>query len=269
MTEHDSEVTYSLGGIEKTVDFISIQGSIGAGKSTLLKSIRRYLVENRLSATEESHLRREDAVEQDFFLVVDEPLAEWSTPKYSDENGEKISLLNAFYRNPQKLGFAFQVNAFTSRLRNLRDTLRRLPHHEPPLRIHIISERSLATDRLFFRTVCESQSVPETKMELDIYESFHSLICDEINGRENVMVYLPVTVPVCQQRIQERARSDETESGIPDDYLRRLDSNHRAMVEQFHGKVIQLDRFEETLPQTEIDAIVERLMHDLRWRSRV
>jgi deoxyadenosine/deoxycytidine kinase len=255
------KAVFTLSGMEAVGHYITIQGSIGAGKSTLLASIRRYLERNHLSAIDP------DCESGDSFLVVDEPLGEWLVPKYGPD--KSLSILEAFYRQPKELGFAFQVNAFTSRLRHLRDSLNKLPPTQRG-RVHIIAERSMSTDRVFFETVCEHNHALE--IEWDVYSQFFALICDDLNQREDMMVYLPVSPTVCQERIAGRCRLEETENKIDPGYLALLDEKHRKMASEFGASpgrtLIRLDSFEANLCEEEIDSITEKFMEDLLTRIR-
>ena len=104
-----------------TVQIISIEGNIGSGKSTLLA----HLKENCPNV-----------------VFLKEPVDEWE--KIRDENG--TTMLEKFYADQTKYSFSFQMMAYISRLKILRDTIRN--HPERP--ITIITERSLNTDKMVF-----------------------------------------------------------------------------------------------------------------------
>jgi len=268
---------FTLTGMEMIDHYITIQGSIGAGKSTLLAAIRRYVERNQLSATDPTHLATASETKRDFFLLVDEPVKEWQLPKYGPD--KSVSIFGAFMSNQREMGLPFQVNTFTSRLRYLEEglnTLLPLVADESPfvcdeplvrIRRHVISEGSMLRDNLFMETVCEHYGM---EIEQDVYRQLFSLVCDEVNKREDTMIYLPVSPPVCQQRIVVRDRLEETEAGIDPAYMALLDTKHQEMTTRFASQegrsVIRLDAFEESMSEAEIDTLTDKLMSQLLER---
>lgn len=179
---------------------------------------------------------------------------------------EKISLLKAFYSKPAKYAFLFQVTAFTTRLRAFRDALRSLPPAARGRRIHLVTERTMETDDLFFDAVC--QSYPGLEMERDSYKAFHQLICNALNRRTTVMIYLPVSVAKCQQRQRIRDRLSETECGIDVAYLQLLDRLHQSRAENFttgrpDRRLVKLDAWEQEMSNTEIDTLMFDLIRKI------
>ena len=85
------------------IEIISIEGNIGSGKSTLLKKIKDIY-----STTTN-------------IVFLREPVEEWEAIK--DKNGE--TMLQKFYANQEKYSFSFQMMAYISRLKILRDTVKR------------------------------------------------------------------------------------------------------------------------------------------------
>jgi deoxyguanosine kinase len=81
---------------------ISIEGNIGSGKSTLLKILSRELSKNEK------------------YVFIQEPVQEWL--KIIDSTGENI--LNKFYSNQEKYGFAFQIMAFTTKLQSIKNSIK-------------------------------------------------------------------------------------------------------------------------------------------------
>ena len=83
-----------------TITVVSIEGNIGSGKSTLLHNLQEYYAN----------------VPEVIFLK--EPVDEWE--KIKDENG--VTILEKFYKNQEKYSFPFQMLAYVSRLKLLKDT---------------------------------------------------------------------------------------------------------------------------------------------------
>ena len=104
---------------------VSIEGNIGSGKSTLLANLRETY--------------KNDAN----IIFLKEPVDEWE--KIKDENG--ITILEKFYSDQNKYSFPFQMMAYVSRLKVLRDELKNIQFSEDKKTI-IITERSLHTDKM-------------------------------------------------------------------------------------------------------------------------
>lgn len=249
----------NLQGIEKILTYISIQGSIGSGKSTLLKHVIQYLEEHQLDASDPNHPIIEG---RDYYLIVNEPLAKWEA-EICIRDGRKISYLNEFYKDPEGMGFKFQIVTFVTRITELMESIEKIVESGNPRRIHIIAERSLRADNLFFQTVCQTNS----NMEIDksIYDTLYHLNCDKLNNREDMMIYLPTPPKTCKGRISMRDRKSETENTISEAYLSILDANHKSMVDAFErergiGSVIRLEDFNNHLTENEISTIVRQTM---------
>ena len=80
---------------------VSIEGNIGSGKSTLLENLRNYYKNNKN------------------VIFLREPVEEWD--KIKDNEGN--TMLKKFYADQEKYSFAFQMMAYISRLKILRDTI--------------------------------------------------------------------------------------------------------------------------------------------------
>ena len=106
---------------------LSIEGNIGGGKSTLLESLKRYYENDKT------------------VLFVDEPVKEWE--KIKDDSGN--TMLKKFYADQKKYAFPFQMMAYVSRLKMLRDIIKSVSS-EPDKHFIIITERSLFTDKYVF-----------------------------------------------------------------------------------------------------------------------
>ena len=81
---------------------VSIEGNIGSGKSTLLANLREHFKDNNN------------------VIFLKEPVDEWA--KIKDINGTTI--LEKFYADQEKYSFSFQMMAYVSRIKVLRDTLK-------------------------------------------------------------------------------------------------------------------------------------------------
>ena len=83
---------------------VSIEGNIGSGKSTLLAKLRETYADDAN------------------IVFLKEPVDEWE--KITDENG--VTILEKFYADQEKYSFAFQMMAYVSRLKVLRDALKNI-----------------------------------------------------------------------------------------------------------------------------------------------
>jgi deoxyadenosine/deoxycytidine kinase len=179
------------------------------------------------------------------------------------KESEKISMLDFFYKDMSKNGFIFQVHAFTTRLQMIINQINKINiKREPGDKIHLITERSLRTDQLFFENLYTSKLIP--KIQLDVYNSFFNLICDEIIKKETIMIYLKTPPIKCHNRINKRERKEELD-GICPDYLISLDKAHDIMINDFENenkKVIRID-FEKDLDTDGFKALTKKLMNDL------
>ncbi len=113
------------------IQIVSIEGNIGSGKSTLLANLRKHFNKNT------------------FIIFLKEPVDEWS--KIKDENG--ITILEKFYADQDKYSFSFQMMAYISRLKLLKDTINQIKTtNDKPIKEQyiIITERSLFTDKMVF-----------------------------------------------------------------------------------------------------------------------
>ena len=116
---------------------VSIEGNIGSGKSTLLANLRE--------------IYKEDAD----IVFLNEPVDEWG--KITDENG--VTILEKFYADQEKYSFPFQMMAYVSRLKVLRDALKDIDRTQNR-QIVIITERSLYTDKMVFaKMLYDSQKI--------------------------------------------------------------------------------------------------------------
>ena len=105
---------------------ISIEGNIGAGKSTMVNKLKTRYAD------------RPDIV------FLQEPVDAWSN---ITQDGK--TMLELFYDHQNKYSFAFQVMAYTSRLRMIKDEIDKAVHGETQVKT-VVMERSLEADRFIF-----------------------------------------------------------------------------------------------------------------------
>jgi len=189
---------------------VSIEGNIGSGKSTLMENLKKTYKN----------------ISQVIFLK--EPVDEWENIK--DSNG--VTILQKFYADQEKYSFAFQMMAYISRLKVLRDALKTLDTTSDKKYI-IITERSLNTDRyVFAKMLYESGKMEHVFYQ--IYLNWFDTFSQEFPVHK--IVYVKVEPSVCHTRISKRAR--EGEDCIPLEYLDACHKYHEDMLQNTEKMVL-------------------------------
>jgi len=187
---------------------ISIEGNIGSGKTTLLHKLKDHYAGN------------------EYIIFLKEPVDEWE--KIVDENG--VTMLQKFYANQEKYSFPFQMMAYVSRLKVLRDAKKMiigefLKHMDNKPYI-IISERSLYTDKMVFaKMLYDSKKIEEVNYK--IYLSWFDTFAEEFPVHKTV--YVKTHPEKCHSRILKRSRDGE--SNIPLEYLDNCSKYHDNMLD--------------------------------------
>jgi len=189
---------------------ISIDGNIGSGKSTILSDLKYYYEDDKN------------------VLFLKEPVDEWE--KITDENG--VTMLEKFYSDQDKYSFSFQMMAYVSRLKVLRDAKKtiidnylknRVINNNPYI---IISERSLYTDKMVFaKMLYDSKKIEEVNYK--IYLSWFDTFSEEFPVHK--VVYVKTNPEKCHSRIMKRCRDGE--SNIPLEYLENCSKYHDNMLD--------------------------------------
>jgi deoxyadenosine/deoxycytidine kinase len=189
-----------------TYTIVSIEGNIGSGKSTLQANLRDYYKNNHC------------------VVFMREPVDEWS--KIQDSNG--VTILEKFYADQYKYSFPFQMMAYVSRLKVLRDTLEEMrlsPLFDGKHAI-IITERSLYTDKMVFaKMLFDSGKIEDVNYQ--IYLNWFDTFSAEFLVQK--IVYMKTSPNMCYKRIHIRAR--EGEEKIPLEYLISCDDYHDTMLD--------------------------------------
>jgi len=189
------------------ISIVSIEGNIGSGKSTLLENLRNYYSDNI----------------QVIFLK--EPVDEWA--KIKDENG--ITMLEKFYADQEKYSFPFQMMAYISRLKVLRDALKFIKTlNISDKKFVIITERSLYTDKMVFAKMLSDSGKIEY-INYQIYLNWFETFSEEFPVHK--IVYVKTNPENCFNRILKRSRDGE--SKIPLDYLTNCSLYHDSMLNTF------------------------------------
>ena len=189
---------------------ISIEGNIGSGKSTLLANLREYFKTN------------------DNVVFLKEPVDEWE--KIKDKNG--VTILEKFYADQEKYSFPFQMMAYVSRIKVLRDTLREkieknIIANKENQHFIIITERSLHTDKMVFAKMLYDTGKIEY-INYQIYLNWFDTFSSEFPVHK--IVYVKTSPKKCYERISKRSR--EGEDNIPLKYLESCSLYHDNMLDK-------------------------------------
>lgn len=198
----------------KVFTIVSIDGNIGSGKTTLLDKLRNHYKDNKS------------------VLFLKEPVDEWSQIK--DKNGDTI--LKKFYSNQEKYSFPFQMMAYISRLKILRDTLRQIEENEQNEKIVIFTERSLHTDKnVFAKMLYEDGKIEDVcyQIYLNWFDEFSKDFPIEYT------IYVNTDPQNCYNRIHKRSR--EGEEIIPLEYLKSCHNYHEKFLNEFNTIKLELD----------------------------
>ena len=185
--------------------FISIEGNIGSGKSTLLANLREHYKNN------------------DNVIFLKEPVDEWA--KIKDING--ITILEKFYADQEKYSFSFQMMAYVSRIKVLRDTLKEKTIGQEKKQYIIITERSLYTDKMVFaKMLYDSGKIEDVNYQ--IYLNWFDTFSGEFPVHK--VIYVKAAPEKCYARIAKRSR--EGEENIPLEYLTACSLYHDNMLDK-------------------------------------
>jgi len=167
---------------------IEIEGNIGSGKTTLGNELMKFM--NSESKTEDC-------------LMFSEKVHD--------------TFLNAFYGNPKRYAFAFQMYMLTTRLYQIDEGFRQARENKKL----VLLDRGAVGDTLFALTSHSLKSMDD--QDLNIYQS----VCKErlpstLSSKVDVVVYLDVDPAECHRRMNLRNR--DSEGGVPLSYLEIVDS---------------------------------------------
>jgi deoxyadenosine/deoxycytidine kinase len=179
------------------VQIISIEGNIGSGKSTLLEKLRDHFSD------------------QCNIVFLKEPVDEWES--ITDEQGTTI--LEKFYNDQAKYSFPFQMMAFISRLKLLKEAVENNPNSI------IISERSLFTDKMVFAQMLYDSGSMEY-IQFQIYLKWFHEFANQYPVSK--IIHVKTSPKVCYSRIIHRSRQGE--NVIPLEYLQKCDYYHEEML---------------------------------------
>jgi len=168
---------------------IEIEGNIGSGKTTLGKLLMNFM---------NSECKTADC------LMFSEKVHD--------------TFLSAFYGNPKRYAFAFQMYMLTTRLYQIDNGYREARENKKL----VLLDRGAVGDTLFALTSHSLGSMDD--QDLKIYQS----VCKErlpstLSSKVDMVVYLDVEPSECHRRMNA-LRKRESEAGVPLSYLEEVDS---------------------------------------------
>jgi deoxyadenosine/deoxycytidine kinase len=182
---------------KSTCTIVSIEGNIGSGKTTGKGKLKHYV--NFLNK------------QKDSTIFVDEPTDEWES--IIDSNG--VTILVNLYSDIKRYAFRFQMMAYITRLKKIRDALR-----NPQVKI-IITERCLLTDAcVFAKMLYDSKHIEED--EYSIYTRWFHEFAQE--AEPSCLIYFKASTDVCMNRIKKRNRVGEKDMQY--EYLNQCNTYH-------------------------------------------
>jgi deoxyadenosine/deoxycytidine kinase len=197
---------------------IYLEGNIGSGKSTFINFLKEKIVKDNWNAD-----------------VLLEPVEEWEATQ--DSNGTNI--LQHYYQDQVKFGFAFQINALISRVKKIDDMIK-----QSKKKIHFI-ERSIFTDKnVFLESNYHNGNI--TEIEYVIYQQWFNWILQKFKMTPDGFILLNTTYQQCAERIRSRNRTGE--ETIPLEYLK--------MIEDYHTKWLSKEEQVNKIPILYINSSV-------------
>lgn len=206
---------------------IAIEGNIAAGKSTFLSILGKSVD----------------------FVVVPEPVSKWQNIVSEEDavTGSQVAggnLLQMFYDDPKRWAYTFQSYAFLSRMRAQSQPVSFFDRPDGPQAsparkrrrgaaaaagpLVQFFERSVFSDRYCFALNC-AEAGTFSEVEWNTYTDSHTWLTGTLGGCAiQGMIYLRTKPETCFERLQRRARSEE--SGVSLEYLQSIHEKHEAWL---------------------------------------
>jgi deoxyadenosine/deoxycytidine kinase len=217
---------------------VSIEGNIGSGKTTGKEKLKQYIMKKKGLLESSSST-----------IFVDEPTDEWQT--IQDDKG--VPILVNLYSDLKRFAFRFQMMAYISRLKKLRDAAR-----NPNVKI-IITERCLITDaHVFARMLYDSKHIEED--EYQIYTRWFDEFAKEVEP--SCIVYFQASTDVCMTRIKKRNRPGEQE--MQHDYLDKCNMYHHEWLIKDSKNLIPILVLNANEENCDYSENIYKYMYDVR-----
>jgi deoxyadenosine/deoxycytidine kinase len=217
-----------------TQTIVSIEGNIGSGKTTGKEKLKQYIMQKTSG---------------DSIVFVDEPTDEWQT--IQDDKG--VPILENLYGDLKRFAFRFQMMAYISRFKKLRDAAR-----NPNVKI-IVTERCLITDaHVFAKMLYDSKHIEED--EYQIYTRWFDEFAKEVEP--SCIIYFKASTDVCMNRIKKRSRPGEQE--IQYDYLDKCNRYHDQWLIEDPTNLIPVLILNANEENSDYSRDIYKYMYDIR-----
>lgn len=200
---------------------ISIEGNIGSGKEEFIQFFKKYF--------------------SDEIIFIEDNVYNWKDK----------TLLNNFYKNPERWAFTLQIQSITQKYKRF---LNLLPHKKKGS--VIITHRSPMSDNFCFEKACVENGYI-TQKEDEIYQSvFDNYRIPRFHG----VIYLKSNIDKCYEKII--TRGDKSEKIISFDFLRSINSNYDSWIEKIKRDNIPLVEIDiENFRELEGNEMIQRRLY--------
>ena len=182
---------------------IIINGNIGTGKTTIINGMIEKLKEQGVK-----------------FCLIKEPVGKWM----------EYGMLDKFYSDMGKFGYAFETLVFSSKVLSIREQLENNPDAEV-----ILMERCMRTDvEIFMEGLKPKLTSTELKMYYDWCYMYRDLLPIDLDNA--FQIFIKNSPEVCFERMNKRKRAGE--SGVELSYLQFLDKMYDKFIENTKNKII-------------------------------
>ena len=186
-----------------------IEGNIGSGKSTLIE-----------------YLQTQSKYNEKKIKILKEPVDEWKN--FKDRITGK-NVLDYFYKDPERWGYLFQMNAFITRSKLI---------DKYKLTNTILMERSVYSDRYVFAKNCYEKGLI-TSIEWDTYLNWFEWLSNMLELNGDAYIYLRTSPEKSYERIKKRNREEELD--ISFDYIKEVHDKHEEWLYKSDKNILILD----------------------------
>lgn len=215
---------------------ITIDGNIGSGKTTFINKLKEYSIQYNIQN----------------IIFLEEPVDQWSQVSVNN-----ITILEAFYTNPTRYAFSFQMLAFISRLVLFLDAIRNNPDSI------IISERSILTDKyIFAKMLYDNGNIDEYSYK--IYNLWFEYFINKLPKHKHIYLYSDPSNTI--KKIIKRQRPGESNINI--DYLNQCHEYHEEMFIDNNKLLTKLNIDKYILGTDEYEMLVLSILEILTQKEK-
>ena len=217
---------------DKNKKFIVVDGLISAGKTTLIKLFEKYInSQNKIKVK-----------------AILEPVDIWNT----------TGALKYFYEDIPANCYEFQTFTYITRIKTVINEI----YNNPDADVYIM-ERSIWTDRYIFMALLEEMAGP---LRMTMYNEWCDLWALILPMRVDKWVFLDTSLEESLRRI--RIRNRDAESGVSEDYQRKLYGKHVEFYYKLFNDGFPVVRIDNELMDNDfinnvsvLDEIIRRIMN--------